>query len=342
MTVSAPETISAIAVHPVPVPTAAAAHVDVSVVIVTWNSEGWIEQCLRSIGPASLDRSFEVIIQDNASADGTLEIATSLQDEAVTVLKASRNHGFAGGINRAAAQARGDYVFLLNPDCELAPGALAHLVEYLEAHHDVAAVAPLLYDEQGNPQREFQLRRLPTLGSLVAEILLIKDMFPENRISARYRYRDLDITVPQAIEQPAGAALLMRRRVLEHVGPFDEGFSPAWFEDVDYCKRLAAHGHAIHLVPSATATHFGGASLEHVRYEDFLSVWYRNLFRYAGKWMRRGEVETLRWTIILGMLLRSAATIGGLGNRRMRGASVRSYLRIARQAFDRWEADRAA
>lgn len=323
-----------------PEPRPAPSRMTVSVVIVTWNSEGWIERCLRSIEAASAARSFEIIVYDNASADGTLAIVQSLNDQNVTVVRSDRNWGFAGGINRAVAEARGEYIFLLNPDCELAPGSLDELISHLDEHQDVGAAAPLLLDENGEPQREFQLRRLPTLKSLVAEILLVKEIFPRNSVSAGYRYRDLDITRSQPVEQPAGAALLIRRRVLQRVGPFDESFSPAWFEDVDYCRRLARSGDRIDLVPAAVATHYGGASLEHVRYQDFLAVWYRNLYRYASKWMKIEEVEALRWTIIIGMLLRTAAATVGLRNPRMNGGSARGYLTIARQAFERWGNER--
>ena len=97
----------------------------------------------------------------------------------------------------------------------------------------------MLIDESGHSQRHFQLRRLPTLRSLASEVLLLDKLFPKNPTTAHHRYRDLDLTEPRVIEQPAAAALLLRREVMEDVGAFDESFAPAWFEDVDYCRRLA-------------------------------------------------------------------------------------------------------
>src|SRR5437660_3602049 len=185
-----------------------------TIAIVTWNSERWIERCLRSIDAACNGVAHEIVVYDNASTDHTQQL---VGDE-VTLLRGASNAGFAAGINRAVTNTRGRYVFLLNPDCQLAPGALASLVDYLDEHADVAAAAPLLSDDDGGSQREFQLRRLPTFGTLLADVLGVSKLWPSNRVTSRYRYRDLDLSVPQPVEQPAAAALLLRRNVCEQVG----------------------------------------------------------------------------------------------------------------------------
>lgn len=314
------------------------AFADVSVLIVTWNSETWIERCLRALPAACAGLAYEVILHDNRSTDGTLAVARTTAHDHLSIVEGEANHGFAGGINRALTRASGRYVFFLNPDCEPAAGSIRALVEHLDRSPAIAAAVPLLLGEDGRPQREFQLRRFPSLKSLAAEILLFDKLFPTNAASASYRYRDLDISSVQQVDQPAGAAFLVRREVAEAIGPLDERFFPAWFEDVDYCRRMMEQRFAIHLVPAARATHRGGASLDHVAFSDFLSIWYRNLFRYATKWLSRAEVEKIRWMIISGMLLRTAATLTGLGRsaggRLMTGAA---YLRVAREAIDRWD-----
>jgi N-acetylglucosaminyl-diphospho-decaprenol L-rhamnosyltransferase len=320
------------------VDTTAAAHaaqpavLDLSILVVTWNSERFIDRCLRSISAACKGLSYEVVVHDNASGDGTLE---HLGD--ALVIRSSSNLGFAAGTNGAFDASRGRYVFLLNPDCELAPGALTAVFDFLEEHPHVAAAAPLLIDERGGSQREFQLRRLPTLGSLMAEVLLIDKVFPRNPATARYRYHDLDLTEPRRIEQPAAAALLLRRETVEEIGPLDETFAPAWFEDVDYCRRLAEKQKEVWVVPAAQARHFGGASLEHIPYGTFVDVWYRNMWRYARKWMRPAEAEALRWGIIVGMLLRCAAGMVGFHPRGVgRWEAFRAYRNVLRKAFERW------
>ena len=222
---------------------------DLSIAIVTWNSERWIDRCLQSIAAACGTLSYEVLVYDNASSDATVAAI----GDGVEIIRGAANDGFAAGVNRVATRADGRYFFLLNPDCELGPRALEILVEFLDANPAIAAAAPLLSDDAGDSQREFQLRRLPTLATLISEVFGIDKLFPDNRMTARYRYRELELTHPQPVEQPAAAALLLRREVFAEVGPLDERFTPAWFEDVDYCRRLAAAGHTIFVVPAAPA-----------------------------------------------------------------------------------------
>ena len=299
-----------------PSPSSRLRTMDLSILIVTWNSERWIDRCLRSIPAACEGLEYEVVVHDNSH----------------------ENIGFAAGTNRAFAKSRGRYALLLNPDCELEPRALTQLYDFLESRPHIAAAVPLLVDDQGRAQREFQLRRFPTLGSFATEVLLLDKLFPRNPTTAHYRYRDLDLTEPRRIEQPAAAAMLVRRDAFDDVGPLDEQFAPAWFEDVDFCRRLAEQKREVWVVPDARARHFGGASLEHMPVSRFIEVWYANMWRYAKKWLRPAEAEGLRWIIIGGMMMRCAATLVGVKHRgATRGEAVRAYLSVMRNAFGRWK-----
>jgi N-acetylglucosaminyl-diphospho-decaprenol L-rhamnosyltransferase len=316
------------------VPLSSPQPVDVSILIVTWNSSRFIDRCLEAIPAACDGFSYEVIVHDNASDDDTLK---RIDPDANVVLRGGQNDGFAAGTNQAFAVSRGRYVFLLNPDCELAPGALALLREFLDQHAEAAGAAPLLVDEHGALQREFQLRRLPTLGSLATELLALGRFFPKNRATARYRYRDADLTAPAPIEQPAAAALLLRRETFEDAGRFDEQFTPAWFEDVDFCRRLAAQNKSVWIVPSARAKHYGGASLEHLSFDRFTDIWYGNMWRYAQKWLRPSEREMLRWLVMLGMTLRLGAAALGIAHPEVgRQRALAAYAGVLKKAFHRW------
>ena len=307
---------------------------ELSILIVTWNSQRWIERCLRSIPAACAGLAYETVVYDNSSHDRTLQ----LLGEDVRLIASQRNDGFAGAINRAIGAARGPFVFLLNPDCELEPRSVTSLVDFLRTHPEVAAVAPLLADERGDSQRDFQIRRFPTLKTFIADLLALDKLWPSNPITAAYRCRDLDLSRPRPVDQPAAAALLMRHEVFDEIGPLDEQFSPAWFEDVDYCRRVAEAGKEIWIVPAAHARHFGGASLEHVPFGTFIDVWYRNMWRYARKWFTPVQAEMLRWFIMIGMILRLPAALIGIAHRDVgRTAAFEAYMGVLNRAFERWD-----
>jgi N-acetylglucosaminyl-diphospho-decaprenol L-rhamnosyltransferase len=306
-----------------------------SIVIVTWNSERWIGRCLESIPAACEGLNYEIVVYDNASSDATL---TRVGDAPRQVLRSTSNDGYAAATNRAIRECRGKYLFLLNPDCELAPRAVSMLADFLDKHPSAAAAAPLLEDEEGASQREFQLRRLPSIRTFMSEIFGLGRLMPRNGATSHYRYRDLDdLTRPQRIEQLAGAALLIRRDVVDEIGPFDERFGPAWFEDVDYCHRLADAGKELWVIPNAAARHFGGASLEYLTFRRFHEIWYRNMWLYARKWMPKGEAEALRWMIIAGMALRVVAALAGVAHPEVgRLRAARAYAHVLEKAFKRW------
>ena len=313
------------------------AEIEVSIVIVTWNSARWIERCLQSLKDACDGIRYEVVVYDNASTDATLKLL-DVGENTARVIRGGANDGFAAGVNRAFSGSRGRYVFLLNPDCELGSSAVTLLAQFLDANPQAAAAAPLLEDERGDTQRNFQLRRLPTLRALAAEALLLDKLFPRNRATSHYRYHDLELREPQRVEQPAAAALLVRREVFDEIGPLDEQFSPAWFEDVDYCRRLSQAGKEVYVVPAARVRHYGGASLEHMSYGSFINLYYRNMWRYARKWFSAREANVLRWTVALGMILRCGAALVGFRNgSSSRGAALAAYAGVLKKAVTRWD-----
>lgn len=312
---------------------------DLSVVIVTWNSESWITQCLDALPAACDGLQFEVLVIDNASSDRTVHLIEKLENNGCRLMRSDRNLGFAAAVNRSIRESKGRYVLLLNPDCVAEPGSFTTLVEHLEAEPGDAGAVPLLLEEDGQPQTRFQLRSLPTLRTLLAEILLLNRLFPLNRLHSHHPYREVNLSEgPHVVEQPAGAAFLLRREVFEEIGPLDERFFPAWFEDVDYCRRLAEHERRLVLIPQSRVHHRGGASLDTIGFSGFLPIWYRNLYLYARKWMSRPAGEAIRWMIVIGMMLRIGAIFIGLHGLPMeREEAIRTHSRVMKEAFRRWE-----
>jgi len=296
-----------------------------SVVIVTFNSAQHIESCLRSVSASG----WECVVVDNASRDDTLVCARHVPG--VKVLANSDNRGFAAAANQGVAAASAAMILLLNPDAAAEPSALETLAAGL-APERVGAAAGRLTGAGGVTQVGFTLRRFPTLGTALSEVLLLNRLFPSNPWNRHYRYLDLDHERPSEVEQPAGACLLVKRAAWEQTGGFDEQFWPLWFEDVDFCRRLRARGWKILYEPRSRFRHAGGHSLESLAPGERQLFWYRNLLRYFRKHHGGASVASLRIGILIGMLLRLLATLlGASPEPGPRGAQLTAYAGVIRR-----------
>jgi GT2 family glycosyltransferase len=282
---------------------------DVSVLIVNWNDRLHLEECLAAL----TGQDVETVVVDNASDDGSADMVAT-EHPWVRLERAEQNLGFAGGINRAAAAAGGRYLLLLNPDARPEAGAVECLRDYLEEHANAAGAAGLLLGPGGVPQRGWNVRRLPTPVSLASELLLFDRLWPGNPIARRHNALDLDYSRPTIVEQPAAACLMLRRDVFDGVGGLDERFHPAWFEDVDLCRRLKDRGAQLHFVPAARFAHAGGASRARLSRAAYTRIYYTNLLRFVRKHWGVGWSAVFRALVGVGMLSRAAASLAG-GNR---------------------------
>lgn len=288
------------------------------VVIVTYNSEGIIERCLKACG------DLPVVVVDNASRDGTCELVR--RHKVVTLIANPGNYGFAGAVNQGVSALETELVLLLNPDTELKTAIGELEAACLEAGTGLAA--GLLTDEQGQPQRGFTLRRFPNASTLIFEVLGINRLVPVNPLNRSYRCLDRDLSRPAQAEQPAGAFLMFRREVWQRLGGFDTQFYPLWFEDVDFCKRAYDLGLKIQYVPCVTAIHKGGHSIAGLDWQCREVYWYVSLLRYASKHFRPRAFRWVSAAVVLGSLFRTA--IGVMTQRSFRPISI--HARIGRLA----------
>ncbi|MGE5344392.1 MAG: glycosyltransferase [Acidithiobacillales bacterium] len=291
----------------------------VAALIVTWNSAPHVAEAIRSV-----PEGVPVVVVDNGSVDGSAEVA---REAGARVIEAGTNLGFGPACNLGAeASAPSETVLFLNPDAALVDGrsCVEALLAALDGDRTVAAAAPAL---TGDGQERFQLRKLPTFGSLAREALLVNRLFPESAGLRSERYLDRPRDAPFDVEQPAGAALLVRRDVFEELGGFDVAFAPAWFEDVDLCARIRSSGRRLRFVPSARATHAGGTAMKALPYRDFLPLYTRNLFLYLRKHEGAGARIAARSVLCLGTLLRLALLPFVRGDH-ARGDAAAAYARV--------------
>jgi GT2 family glycosyltransferase len=244
----------------------------VRALIVTHNSAEVIESCLEALAKMAPD--VEPLVIDNASTNGSPEAAT---------IANSTNVGFAAAVNQGFRASTESLVLLLNPDARLT----TPLEPLIDACAENGLAAGLLTDESGRPQRGFSIRRLPTPAALAFELLGVNRLWPSNPVNRRYRYLDRDLLTAGAVEQPAGAFLMIRRDVWEQLHGFDEQFHPIWFEDVDFCRRALELGYTIEFVPQVRVVHQGGHSVNNLAASRRALLWYGSLLRYAAKAFHR-------------------------------------------------------
>ena len=214
--------------------------------------------CLDALAELAPDVAATVV--DNASTDRTVEQVRqrTVVNPRVKLIANRDNRGFAGAVNQGFATTGSDPILLLNPDVQLRT-PLTPLIEACQEH---GLAAGQLTTPDGRAQAGFTIRRFPTAASLAFELLGINRLWPGNPANRRYRYLDRDLNREGPVEQPAGAFLMVRRDVWEHLGGLDEAFHPVWFEDVDFCRRAAEAGYRIEYVPQVRAEHLGGHSVK--------------------------------------------------------------------------------
>ncbi|MEO5953572.1 MAG: glycosyltransferase family 2 protein [Chloroflexia bacterium] len=256
----------------------------VSAVIVSWNSAGEILDCIHAVQAAG---AIEVIVVDNGSKDQTRQLVSSIPN--VQLLYFPENQGFAGGVNRGVEAAHYNHVLILNPDCRILRG-----LEELAVAAVGGASSGMLLGTDGQLQKGFAVRRLPTPATLIFEVLGLNRLWPSNPVNGSYRCHDFDPTQPQEVEQPPGAFFMIRKDIFQTLGGMDERFWPVWFEDVDYCARLKKNSHKICYTPAASAIHTGGTSVRKISWPFKELAWYGSLLVYATKhfgWLSRRFVS---------------------------------------------------
>lgn len=255
-------------------------------ILVHWHDESRAEAAVEAWGD---DPRFELLVIDNGS-DRPFEAGSG------RLIQPGRNLGFAGAVNLGLQQSKASLVLILNTDCRAEPGALDQILEGFEIHPEAAGLVPRLVGTDRESQHGWQLRSLPSTLQLALQACMIPvGSGPRNSPPPG-----------SLIEQPAAAALAMRRQDLETIGGMDVRFHPAWFEDVDLAARLRSDKRPLVYWPLATFTHDLGSSVATLGYGLFLWAHYRNMYRYLGKHHGSIWAEISRLLMVPAALLRMA------------------------------------
>uniref|UniRef100_A0A832I361 Glycosyltransferase family 2 protein n=1 Tax=Eiseniibacteriota bacterium TaxID=2212470 RepID=A0A832I361_UNCEI len=252
---------------------------ELSVVLVHYKSPEALFTCLDTLAPELAGRAAEVLVVDNDSRDGT-PARLAAERPAVRVIANAENVGYARAVNQGLAATSGEFVLVMNPDCEVRPGAIAALLARLRAHPRAAIAGPRIENPDGS--LEYSARAFPDhLTFLFNRYSLLTRLFPRNRWSRRYLMTDWDHASPRAVDWLSGACLLVRRAAAAQVGGMDEAFF-MFNEDVDWCRRMVLAGFENHYVPDAVVVHHIGASRGRVAPRVIVSR-HRGMIHYFRK-----------------------------------------------------------
>ena len=236
---------------------------DLSIVIVNWNTQDLLRDCLRSVfdGLAPFTASFtaEVIVVDNASADGSAAMVRA-EFPAAQLIETGRNLGFAGGNNVALRRVTGRYVMLLNTDTLVHDDVLPRAVDWMDAHPSVGILGPRVLNADGSVQASTSA--YPSLKHLAMQTLGL------TRIARfdRYRRTGWDRTTEARVQVISGAAMVVRRAAMDQVGLLDEAFF-FYGEETDWCHRFARAGWDLRFVPLPAITHFGAGAVRRLNHK---------------------------------------------------------------------------
>lgn len=264
---------------------------DLSVVIVSFNTGPVTLACLGSLFEWTKGITYEVFVVDNASSDGSPQMIRHAFPQ-VTLIEQSTNVGFARACNAALVRARGRYVMLLNSDTHLVEDALTALVRALDAHPQVGAVGPRLIYPDGQTQ-PYSASRAKSLWRTLKQYCI--PMSPVGRLHLGERLTprsDLSSPILYETESISGAAMMVRRKILQTVGLLDESFF-LYCEDADWVERIRQAGYVIACAPDVRLIHHHGASSRQDEIRREVEAVVSNL-HYFAKHSGRGSVLLFR------------------------------------------------
>jgi len=293
--------------------------VELSIVIVNWNTRDLLVQCLESVYAHSPDGEFEVFVVDNASTDGSAQMVRERFPQ-VQLIENSENVGFARANNQVITLAKGRYVLLLNSDAIVLPGAISAMVMFMKQHARIGVLGPALLDEEENVQPSWA--KFPTIWSELRGV--------------HHRDREPFLDPTQSgqpveayqVDWMAGACLLVRKEAIEQVGLMDERFF-LYSEETDWCWRIKAAGWHNVYYPQARVMHFEGSSSAQDLSRTYFFLYHSKILymhKHFGVWraalLRTGFAVLAAGKALLRLILRQPSV-------------AQAHWMLAKQLFER-------
>jgi len=262
-----------------------------SIIIVNWNTSELLDKCLSAVVDMVKAPSYEIIVVDNASTDGSVAMVRRRYPQ-IRIITNDVNRGFGAANNQAFAVMKGQYALLLNTDAILTDNAAAELYAFMEGHPRAGMCCGQLLNADGSKQNS--IAAFPSLLTLITNMSLLEYLLPGIFPSKRY-----DHVEPIEVDSGVGACLMVRKTAMEEVGWFDERYF-FFFEETDWAYRMRRKGWKVYHVPTAHIYHLQGQSIgpsSRSRIE-----FYRSRYQFFQKWRSPAAYNLIRG-VIFGRLL---------------------------------------
>jgi GT2 family glycosyltransferase len=304
----------------------------VTVSIVNFNTWDDVENCVRYLrGSAlTLDWALEILVWNNGDGQVPPGVVAHVDDVSVGM----RNLGYGAANNRNLQRATGRYFLILNPDTRMPASAIVAMAEELQSNARTGMVAPQLRNLDGGVQRS--CRRFPAVRHEIFRALCLDHLLPgrfNGLLMGNWEHDDLRL-----VEQPAGAALMLRTADMWRLGGFDEDFF-MYFEDVDLCKRVTSEVGTIAFLPNAQVTHAGEGTASRYRRSTTRAIELSRLLYYSKhecSVIRRAVVRAcVGITCVTRAVVLSFTALFSGGERSQRRERAHGYASVLPHLFDR-------
>jgi N-acetylglucosaminyl-diphospho-decaprenol L-rhamnosyltransferase len=285
---------------------------DLSIIIVNWNTRDLLRDCLRSVYQSEGEFAFEVIVVDNCSSDESPGMVHEEFPE-VHLIESSTNAGYACANNLGLRHLEARYYLLLNPDTVLPPHALEEMVGFMDAHPEAGMAGPKLVMADGSLDLACR-RSFPTIENSFYKLFGLSRLFPNSRRFGQYNLTYLDPDEKAEVDSVVGAFMMVRREVVEQVGGLDEQYF-MYAEDLDWAWRAKKAGWKVYYYPEVTVLHYKRQASEQNRRRAQFEFW-RAMYIFYNKHYADDTRFWLHYLVLAGLAL--------LGGREMVGEIARS------------------
>ena len=280
---------------------------DISIIIVSYNTKDILFESLTSLTHSFQgDLSYEIIVVDNGSQDGSL---TMIEDNfpMFKVIRNKQNLGYTKAMNQGLQIAQGDYLVQLNPDVIIQPETFEKLFDWMRNNKEVGICTPKVINRDGTLQKQCR-RSFARPWDVISYFLGLDKLFPDSKFFGRYLKTFLDEDHVAEVEAVSGSCMFIRRTVIDEIGFLDERFF-AYQEDADFCFRAKVAGWKIKYLPFASVIHYGGQGGSKNEPYKAIRTWHHSYYLYYKKNLAQDYFFVINWIMYAAMAVKYIISI---------------------------------